>query len=58
VVDEELHQRSPAVRWYSQDQALAGFEQAGFADLTLTSADSFDPASTDDTPFKINGVRR
>jgi len=58
VLHEELHQRSPAVRWYAQDQALKGFEQAGFGDLTLTSADTFDPASPDDTLFKITGVRR
>jgi SAM-dependent methyltransferase len=57
VVEEELHQRSPAVRWYSQEQALAGFEQAGFTQIAITAADSFDPASAGDPLFKITGVR-
>jgi SAM-dependent methyltransferase len=58
VVQSELHQRSPAVRWYSQSQALACFERAGFADLRLTARDTFEPAAPEETVFKIAGVRR
>ena len=46
-----------AVRWYSQSQALACFEAAGFTDLTITAADTFTPATAEDTLFKITAIR-
>ncbi|MGH7024345.1 MAG: class I SAM-dependent DNA methyltransferase [Caulobacteraceae bacterium] len=58
VVKSEFHARSPAVRWYSQAQALALFEAAGFTDLSVTSADSFAPAAPEDRWFKIRGRPR
>ena len=57
VLQSETHHRSPAVRWYSQSQALACFEAAGFTDLTITAADTFTPATAEDTLFKITAVR-
>jgi ubiquinone/menaquinone biosynthesis C-methylase UbiE len=57
LMEAEFHSRSPAVRWYSQSQALALFEQAGFIDLSLTSESTFDPATPDDISFKIRGTR-
>lgn len=57
VLHTELHARSPSVRWYSQSQAIAYFERAGFTNLRTTSGDSFDPAAADETRFKISGVR-
>jgi SAM-dependent methyltransferase len=58
VVQTEFHGRSPAVRWYSQSEALACFERAGFTDLQTTFADTFEPASPEDTIFKVFGARR
>jgi SAM-dependent methyltransferase len=55
VIQEEHHARSPAVRWYSQDQAVDLYRQAGFADVRMTSRDSTEPASPEDTQFKIVG---
>jgi len=58
VAKTEFHARSPCVRWYSQAQALACFERAGFIDLRLTSGDTFEPASLENTLFKVFGARR
>jgi ubiquinone/menaquinone biosynthesis C-methylase UbiE len=57
VVRAELHQRSPAVRWYSQNQACELYAQAGFTNITMTSGFTFDPASAEDTTFCVIGVR-
>ena len=53
VVAEEVHQRSPATRSYSQVQARALFEQAGFAHVQLYSEFSLDPAKPQDTLFVV-----
>jgi hypothetical protein len=45
------------VRWYSQDQAAALFEAAGFVDLHMTAGDSETPATPDDNSIKIRGTR-
>jgi hypothetical protein len=45
------------VRWYSQSQALALFEAAGFTDLKMTVADSSTPATAEDNSVKIRGAR-
>ena len=57
VVQMELHQRSPSVRWYSQAQALELFDKAGFKDVRMTSRDSVEPAEASDTQFKLVGVQ-
>ncbi len=57
VVRTEFHARSPCVRWYSQAQAVACFERAGFTELSTTAADTFDAASPEDTLFKVFGAR-
>ena len=57
VVEAEFHGRSPAARWYTQDQALALFERAGFVDLVATSKDTTDPARPHDRNFKVFGTR-
>ncbi|HEY2660587.1 MAG TPA: class I SAM-dependent methyltransferase [Caulobacteraceae bacterium] len=57
VVETEFHGRSPCVRWYSQAQAMACYERAGFTGLKLTSGFSFEPASEADTTFCVIGVR-
>lgn len=39
VVASEYHRCSPALRWYTPDQALRLYEEAGFADPWVTSED-------------------
>ena len=58
VVAQELHQRSPAVRWYTQDQTIQLMESAGFEDVRLTSGFTMDPAQAEDTTFCVLGYRR
>jgi len=57
VVETEFYSRSPAVRWYSQKQAISCCEKAGFTSVTATSGFTFEPASPDDTLFCVFGVR-
>jgi SAM-dependent methyltransferase len=58
VVHTEHHGRSPALRWHTQDQAVALFEAAGFTDIQVTSKDTFDPADPQEPRFKVLGTRR
>jgi hypothetical protein len=55
VIETERHSRSPCVRWWTLDQALAAFAEAGFADVRSTAADTYEPASSDDNLFKVWG---
>jgi hypothetical protein len=57
VVETEHHSRSPCVRWWTQAQALAAFEEAGFAEVRATAKDTFDIASAEENTFKVWGVR-
>jgi hypothetical protein len=54
VVRTEDHARSPCVRWYTLDQAVALFERAGFV-AEATAGDTFEPAAADETRFKVFG---
>ena len=57
VIESELHSRSPALRWYSQDQALQLFQDAGFE--TIQTLRGFEDllASASDTIFTLIGVK-
>jgi ubiquinone/menaquinone biosynthesis C-methylase UbiE len=57
VVAEEKHQRSPATRSYTQVQARALFERAGFGRVELYSEFTFDPVQPEDTMFVVIGQR-
>lgn len=57
VTQEEIHMRSPSVRWYAQDQARQLFRDAGFADVRLTGGFTDAPAAPGDTPFCALGTR-
>jgi ubiquinone/menaquinone biosynthesis C-methylase UbiE len=57
VIHSEFHSRSPAVRWYSQAQALQALEHAGFYATMATSGFTLDPASADDTTFCVMGTK-
>jgi hypothetical protein len=53
----EEHARSPATRWYTQQEAVDLYATAGFRDIHLLHGFSFRPASADDTLFCVLGTR-
>jgi SAM-dependent methyltransferase len=55
VVAEEQHRRSPATRSYTQAQARALFEGAGFTSVRLYSEFTFEPVKADDSLFTVIG---
>jgi hypothetical protein len=57
VVESQLHGRTPTLRWYSLEQALALLEAAGFSRLSATRESTFEPARPNEPRFKIVGVR-
>lgn len=54
---EELHQRSPATRSYSQSQAKDLFEKAGFQNVRLFSEFTFDVVKPEDRLFSVIGQK-
>jgi ubiquinone/menaquinone biosynthesis C-methylase UbiE len=57
VIATELHMRSPATRWYTQQQALHLYQEAGFTRIHILKEFSQEPASPEDTVFSIIGIR-
>ena len=57
VVVETENRRSPAVRWWTQAQALCAFEEAGFASVKATGRDTFERADPGENLFKVWGTR-
>lgn len=57
VVASEQRSRARATCGYTQAQAIALCQEAGFADVHLTSGFSFTPAAPEDTLFCIFGTR-
>jgi ubiquinone/menaquinone biosynthesis C-methylase UbiE len=57
VIAAEMHVRSPATRWYTQQQALRLYEEAGFTGIHIFKEFSEEPASAEDTVFSIVGMR-
>jgi ubiquinone/menaquinone biosynthesis C-methylase UbiE len=57
VLAEEHHQRSPAVRWYSQVEAAALYKEAGFQEVRLFKDFTHDPATPEDTLFSVVGIK-
>lgn len=55
VVLEETHRRFPATRSYTQSQAKALFDRAGFKNIKLFSEFTFDPVKPDDMLFVVSG---
>jgi SAM-dependent methyltransferase len=53
VVAEETHRRSPATRSYTQAQARALFERAGFESVELYHEFTFEPVRAEDTLFCV-----
>jgi ubiquinone/menaquinone biosynthesis C-methylase UbiE len=57
VVATEMHVRSPATRWYTQQQALHLYEEVGFTNMQVFKEFSQEPASAEETMFSIVGMR-
>lgn len=57
VLASEHHSRSPAVRWYTQAQAVALYERAGFANVRVLSEFTRQPVTPTDTIFSVLGTR-
>src|SRR6266516_2094923 len=57
VIATEVHARSPATRWYTQEQALHRYQEAGFTGMQMLKGFSQQPASPEDTMFSIIGTK-
>lgn len=57
VVASETHKRSPATRSYTQAQARALFESAGFASVELLRGFTGEPAGPEDRLFTVRAIR-
>jgi hypothetical protein len=56
VVATELHVRSPATRWYTQQQALHLYQGAGFTSMQILKEFSQEVASPEDDVFSMLGT--
>jgi len=57
VLESELSRRSPECRWYTQPQAVALYERAGFQDVQVLHGFSGQPAEPDAQVFCVLGVK-
>jgi len=57
IIASELYTCSPATRWYTQEQAIHLYDEAGFTNIRIVSEFSQVPASQEDTIFSILGAR-
>ena len=57
VVAEERHVRSPATLSYTQQEAIALYENAGLTEVRACHEFTWEPARSDDTLFTVLGMR-
>ncbi|MGA7729908.1 MAG: class I SAM-dependent methyltransferase [Chloroflexia bacterium] len=55
VIDTENHVRSPGVRWYTQEEAVALYREAGFEEVQMYKHFTWEPASPEDNIFVLSG---
>jgi ubiquinone/menaquinone biosynthesis C-methylase UbiE len=53
IIASERYSRSPATRWYTQQQAIKLYEKAGFTNIRLTHEFSHEPALDSDWLFCV-----
>jgi ubiquinone/menaquinone biosynthesis C-methylase UbiE len=53
IIKEEIHQRDPATRSYTQNQITNLFEMAGFREIELHSEFTLEPVKASDTLFTV-----
>lgn len=57
VIASEEHNQSPATRSYTQEQAVALYQNAGFRDIQVFHEFTFEPVKREDTVFCVIGIR-
>lgn len=57
VITSEEHNQSPATRSYTQQQAMALYQGAGFKDVQVFHAFTFEPVKPEDEIFCVLGVK-
>jgi len=57
VIETEIHEQAPATLTYTQADAIALFEQAGFKDIQIYSGFTFEPVKPEDTLFTLTGIK-
>jgi SAM-dependent methyltransferase len=57
VIESEIHEQAPATRSYTQTEAIALYERAGFSDVQIFSEFTFEPVKAMDTTFSIIGIK-
>jgi SAM-dependent methyltransferase len=57
VIAAEEHSQSPATRSYTQEQAIALYEEAGFEDIQVFHEFTFEPVKPEDETFCVLGFR-
>ncbi len=57
MVASEEHRQSPATRSYTQGQAIALYQEAGFKDIQVLREFTFEPAKREDMTFSVLGFK-
>jgi SAM-dependent methyltransferase len=57
IIASEDYVRSPATRWYTQQQAIDLYKEASFGNIRLTKEFTHEPASESDTVFCVLGEK-
>jgi SAM-dependent methyltransferase len=57
VIASEEHHQSPATRSYTQEQAVALYQQAGFEDIQVFHEFTVEPVKPEDTTFCVLGFK-
>jgi len=57
VVTSEEHRQSPATRSYTQEQAIALYQEAGLKDIQVLREFTFEPAKLEDMTFSVLGFK-
>jgi SAM-dependent methyltransferase len=57
VIASEEHRQSPATRSYTQEQAVALYQEAGFHGIQVFHVFTFEPVKPEDTTFSVLGVK-
>jgi len=57
IVDTEEQRQSPEGRWYTQEQAVALYQEVGFDDIRVYEGFSFSQATADARLFSVVGVK-
>ena len=57
VIASEEHKQSPATRSYTQEQAVALYQKAGFRDIQVFHEFTFEPVKPEDDTFCVLGIK-